>query len=142
MIDLERRLRRTFSNMAASESLAEVLDDIAAGQMVKWGEGLARQFVLRTSEMDDNTAAEYLAPYFSALRRMMRAIGGVTISTDESLRLEWWNLIEQNGKTLYGDSFILPDMKNVQTQISASAGSTQLIAFIQNLVENQKAKGF
>ena len=73
---------------------------------------------------------------------MMRAIGGVTISTDESLRLEWWNLIEQNGKTLYGDSFILPDMKNVQTQISASAGSTQLIAFIQNLVENQKAKGF
>ena|ERR1041385_4209852 len=141
MVDLEMRLRRTYSNMAVSESLADVLDASSAAQMSKWGEVLARQFVLKTMDMDDLAAAEYLAPYFSALRRLMRAIGGVTIATDESALLDWWNLIEQNGRTLYGDHFVLPAINNVQAQISSSVGSAAAIAFIQNLVEDQKAKG-
>jgi hypothetical protein len=141
MVDLELRLRRTYINMAVSESLADVLDEKSAAQMAKWGEVLAKQFVLKTMDMDDIAAAEYLAPYFSALRRLMRAIGGVTISTDETTLSDWWNLIEQNGRTLYGDHFVLPAIKNVQAQISGSAGSAAAIAFMQNLVENQKAKG-
>ncbi len=140
-MDLEKRLRRTFSNMAASESLTGVLDGGIALQMLQWGEGLARQFVLKTSEMDDVTAAEYLAPYFSALRRMMRAIGHVSVAKDDTAQLEWWNLVEQNGKTLYGDSFILPDLKNVQPQLATFTNPAQKIAYIQNMVEEQKARG-
>ena len=134
-------MRRTFSSMAANESLADVLDATDAAQMLKWGEVLARQFVLKTSEMEDDAAAEYLAPYFTALRRMMRAIGYWAVTTDASESMEWWNRIEQNGKTLYGDGFILPRMTDARAQIPFGAVRPQVIAFVQNLVETQKAKG-
>jgi len=141
MIDLERRLRRTFSSMAANESLADALDEEAASMMLKWGEVIARQFVLKTSAMEDEAAGEFLAPYSSALRKMMRAMGHWTVATDPDAREEWWNRIEQNGKTLYGDRFVLPAMQMVQSQLPPGADTKTLIAHIQKLVENQKAKG-
>ena len=141
MIDLERRLRRTFSSMAANESLADALDEDAAAMMLKWGEVIARQFVLKTSAMEDEAAGEFLAPYSSALRKMMRAMGHWTVATDPDAREEWWNRIEQNGKTLYGDRFVLPAMKTVEAQLPSRANTKSAIAYIQKLVENQKAKG-
>ena len=108
MIDIEKRLRRTFSSMAANESLADGLTEDAASNMLKWGETIAKQFVLKTSTMEDDMADEFLAPYSSALRKMMRALGHWVVETDQEVRLEWWNRIEQNGKTLYGDRFVLP----------------------------------
>ena len=141
MIDLERRLRRTFSSMAANEALAEALDEDSAAAMHKWGEVIARQFVLKTGEMADETADEFLAPYSSALRRMMRALGHWAVEKDPDARLEWWNLIEQNGKTLYGDRFILPTMEKALAQLPLDAGAEQAIVFAQKLVENQRAKG-
>jgi len=141
MIDLEQRLRRTFSSMAANESLADALDENSAAAMLKWGEVIARQFVLKTNAMEEADAAEFLAPYSSALRKMMRAIGHWAVETDEDARSEWWNRIEQNGKTLYGDRFMLPKMENVWAQIPSGADTQTVIAFIQKLVENQKAKG-
>jgi hypothetical protein len=72
---------------------------------------------------------------------MMRAIGHWAAKTDESARREWWNLIEQNGKTLYGDGFILPKMDVVQAQVPAGTEREQVVILIQNLVEIQRAKG-
>ncbi len=142
MIDMERRLRRTFSSMAANEALSEALDEESAAAMLKWGESIARQFVFKTSEMSDEVAAaEFLAPYSSALRRMMRSIGHWAAEKDPDTRLEWWNLIEQNGKTLYGDRFIFPTMEKALAQLPPDAGAQQMIAFAQKLVENQRAKG-
>ena len=127
--------------MAANEALAEALDEESAATMLKWGEGIARQFVLKTSEMTDEVAAEFLAPYSSALRRVMRSIGHWAVEKDPDARLEWWNLIEQNGKTLYGDRFILPTMEKALTQLPPDAGAQQMIAFAQKLIENQRARG-
>ena len=127
--------------MAANESLAEALDEDAAAAMLKWGEVIAEQFVLKTSEMEDAAAEEFLAPYSSALRRLMRAIGHWAVETDQAARLEWWNRIEQNGKTLYGDRFVLPRMEIVMAQLPSGAEAQAVIAIIQKLVENQKAKG-
>ena len=141
MIDMERRLRRAFSSMAANESLAEALDEDSAEAMLRWGEVIARQLVMKTSEMADEAAAEFMAPYSSALYKMMRAMGKWTIEEDEDARLEWWNLIEQNGKTLYGDRFILPTMEQALAQLPANADARQKIVFAQKLVENQRAKG-
>jgi len=141
MVDLERRLRRAFSRMAANESLADALDGEAAATMLKWGEVIAKQFVLKTSEMEDVVAEEFLAPYSSALRRMMRAIGHWAVETDQAARLEWWNRIEQNGKTLYSDNFVIPRMEIVVAQLPSGADTQTVIAFIQKLIENQKAKG-
>ena len=141
MIDLEQRLRRTFSRMAASESLADVLDAHAAAEIIKWGEGIAGQFVLKTKAMDDKAASEFLSPYFSALQKMMRAIGRWVVETDPAVRSEWWNRIEQNGKTLYGDRFMLPKMETVLARLPADADVRQRIGFIRNLIETLRAKG-
>ena len=141
MTDLDLRLRRTFSRMAASESLADVLDEQTASEMLTWGEGIAGQFVLKTRAMDDTVANEYLAPYSSALFKMMRAMGRWVIETDMEARSDWWNLIEQNGKTLYGDQFMLPGMETVLTSLPANAGVSQTMGFIRNLIENQRSKG-
>lgn len=141
MIDLEQRLRRTFSRMAANEALADVLDERAAADILKWGEGIAGQFVLKTKGMDDKAANEFLAPYFTALRKMMRAIGHWVVATDPEACLEWWNRIEQNGKTLYGDRFMLPKMEAVLARLPVDADLQLRIGFVRNLIENQKAKG-
>ena len=127
--------------MAANESLADALDEDSAATMLKWGEVIAKQFVLKTSEMEDDVAEDFLAPYSSALRKMMRAIGHWTVETDAEVRSEWWNRIEQNGKTLYGDSFVLPRMEIVLAQLPSDAAMQAVIVFIQKLIENQKAKG-
>ena len=140
MIDIEKRLRRTFSSMAANESLADGLTEDAASNMLKWGETIAKQLVLKTSTMEDDVAEEFLAPYSSALRKMMRALGHWVVEKDQTVRLEWWNRIEQNGKTLYGDRFVLPQMEVVLPQLPSGADD-QVITFIQKLIENQKAKG-
>jgi hypothetical protein len=139
MSDLGKRLRRTFSRMAAHESLAETLDKDTSAMLLEWGEVIAKQLVMKTSQMEDDDANEYLAPYASALHKMMRAIGHWAIETDEDKRLEWWNLIEQNGKTLYGDSFILPDMEVSVSRLPAGADMRSAVAFVQRLVENRRA---
>ena len=141
MIDIEKRLRRTFSSMAANESLADGLAEEAAANLLKWGETIAEQFVLKTSTMEDDIAEEYLAPYASALRKMMRALGHWVVETDQEVRLEWWNRIEQNGKTLYGDRFVLPQMESVLSQLPSESDANTVLLFIQRLIENQKAKG-
>lgn len=125
--------------MAANESLADALEEESAATMLKWGEVIARQYVLKTGSMNDEDASEYLAPYASALRRMMRAMGQWTVATEEDARLEWWNRIEQNGKTLYGDGFVLPAMEETLAQVPDD--EKQVIIFMQNLVETRKAKG-
>jgi hypothetical protein len=141
MIDLEKRLRRTFSSMAANESLADGLTEDAAANLLKWGQTIAEQFVLKTGAMEDEEADEFLAPYSSALRKMMRALGHWVVEPDQEARLEWWNRIEQNGKTLYGDRFILPQMESLLPQLPDSADTQAVVTFIQRLIENQKAKG-
>jgi hypothetical protein len=140
MIDLDIRRRRTFGRMAANESLEDVLDQQRAATILEWGDGIASQFVLKTKAMDDITASEFLAPYSSALRKMMRAMGRWVVETDPDVRLESWNLIEQNGKTLFGDPFMLPKMETILEQLPAGADVQQKISFIRNLIENLKAK--
>ena len=141
MIDLDIRRRRTFGRMAANESLEDVLDQQTAATILEWGDGIASQFVLKTKAMDDITASEFLAPYSSALRKMMRAMGRWVVETDPEVRLESWNLIEQNGKTLFGDPFMLPRMETILEQLPTGADVQQKISFIRNLIENLKAKG-
>ena len=141
MIDLEKRLRRTFSTMAAEESLADGIDDSAATTMLEWANVTAKQLVLRTSQMEDAVAEEYLAPYAGALHKMMRAIGHWALETDQDAREEWWNRIEQNGKTLYTDRFVLPHMDNVLSQLPAGTDTRKVIEFVQRLVEARRAQG-
>lgn len=141
MIDIEKRLRRTYSSMAANESLADGLTEDAAASMLKWGQAIAEQLVLKTSAMEDDMADEFLAPYASALRKMMRALGHWVVETDQEARFEWWNRIEQNGKTLYGDRFVLPEMEVVLPQLPSGADDQAVLAFVQRLIEIQRAKG-
>jgi hypothetical protein len=140
MIDLQKRLRRTFSSMAANESLEDVADEDTAAQILRWGETVAEQFVLKTKDMEDEVAYEYLSPYSSALRKMMRAMGQWVSEKDPDTRLEWWYRIEQNGKTLFSDRFMLPAMNEVVKQ-TAEMSMGDALTFLSKLIETIKAKG-
>ena len=141
MIDLEQRLRKTFSAMAGNEALSDAPDENAAAEMLKWSEELAKYFVLQTGDMEDAPAEEYLAPYMRALRSMMRAVSRWASEPDQAIRLEWWARIEQGGKTIYGEQFALPAMENVITQLPSEANMQQIIMFLKNVIENPAAKG-
>lgn len=141
MIQMEQRLRRTFSSLASNEALSGAPDENAAAEMLKWSEELAKYFVLQTSEMEDALAEEFLAPYLRALRTMMRAVSGWSAESDPAIRLEWWNRIEQSGKTLYGEQLTLPAMEQVVTELPPEASMPQIVAFLRKVIENQAAKG-
>jgi len=141
MIDLEQRLRRTFSGLAGNEALSDPPDETAAAEMLKWSEELAKYFVLQTGDMEDAPAEEYLAPYLRALRMMMRAVSGWASEPDPEVRSEWWTRIEQSGKTIYGEEFALPVMEEVVTQLPSEASVQQIVMFLKNVIENQAAKG-
>lgn len=141
MVDLEGRLRKTYSAMAGNEALSDALDENAAAEMLKWSEELAKYFVLQTAEMEDAPADEFLAPYMRALRTMMRAISGWASEPDPAVRSEWWTRIEQGGKTIYGAEFALPSMEEVLTQLPSEASAQQIVTFLRSLIENQAAKG-
>jgi hypothetical protein len=141
MIDIEQRLRRTFSSMAGNESLADGIDEAAAADMLKWGEVIAEHFVRKTSEMEDETADEFLSPYLRALRKMMRAIGSWVVEKDQAVRLDWWTRIEQNGKILYGEDFGLPAMESTQAQYAPDASAQQIITGLRTLFDGFELKG-
>ena len=141
MIDLEQRLRKTFSAMAGNEALSDAPDENAAAEMLKWSEELAKYFVLQTGDMEDAPAEEYLAPYMRALRSMMRAVSRWASEPDQAIRLEWWARIEQSGKKIYREQFALPAMEDVITQLPSEANMQQIVMFLKNVIENQAAKG-
>jgi hypothetical protein len=141
MIDLEQRLRRTFSAMAGNEALSDMPDEEAAAHMLKWAEELAKYFVLQTGDMEDAAAEEFLSPYLRALRTLMRAIGRWAVEADQANRLQWWARIEQGAKTLYGEQLTLPAMEDVVAQLPAGASVQQIVAFLKELIENQAPKG-
>jgi len=138
MADLQKRKELAFGSMAAIESLEDVTDGAITEQLLRWGATIAEQFVLKTWDMEDQVALEYLAPYAGALNKMMRAMGQWVVEKYYEAQLEWWNRIEQNGKTLYTDRFILPSMDSVTMQTS-HATKRERLDFVTKLVENQKA---
>ena len=141
MIDLEQRLRRTFSSLAGNEALSSAPDEEAAAKMLQWSEELAKYYVMQTGEMEDAAAEEFLAPYLRALRALMRAVSGWAAETDQTIRLEWWERIKQSGKTLYGEQLTLPAMEQVVTELPPDASMQQIVEFLRKVIENQAAQG-
>ena len=141
MIDLEKRLKRVLSSMAGNEALAEMLDESAAADLLKWGEEMAGHIVSATSEADDDAADEMISPRLRALHTMMRAMGHWASAMDLDTRLEFWNRIEQNGKDLFGDAFRLPPMNDVLKQMPEDLRGEQALGWLKNLIERQKSKG-
>jgi hypothetical protein len=141
MIDLDQRLRKTFSALAGNEALSDAPDENAAAEMLKWAEELAKYFVLQTGEMEDAAAEQFLSPYLRALRTMMRAVSGWATESDPAIRLEWWARLEQGAKTIYGEQFKLPVMEEVITQLPSEASMQQIVLFLKSVIENQAAKG-
>jgi len=141
MVDIVERLRKTFSALAGNEALSSLADENAAADVLKWAEEISGDFVRETGEMEDAAADEFLHPYLRALRTLMRSIGRWLEEQDPAVRVEWWARMEQAGKTLYGDTFSLPAMEEALVQIPSDANPQQVIAFVKNIFDSQKAKG-
>ena len=127
MIDMEKRLRRTFSSLAGNESLADGVDEDAAADMLKWGEVLAEQFVRKTSEMEDEMAEEFLAPYLRALRMMLRAIGQWVTGkyADSSSRIQLRDKILENFRVILGDNGRSPSPEQLDELLNQADDKSQ-----------------
>ncbi len=137
MIDIEGRLRKTFSAMAGNEALSDVPDENTAALMLKWSEEIAERFVRQTSDMEDEAAEEFLAAPLGALRKMMRAIGRWSVESDPAVRQEWWARIGQQVPVLYGVGVVLPE-----TEMIVHADNLPgTLAALKNSIETQISKG-
>ena len=140
MIDIEKRLRHTFSALAGNEALSDAGDEEAAAELLRWAEELAEDYVRQTSEMEDAAAQEFLAPYVRALRTLMRSVSGWAAESDQAVRSEWWARIEQSGRTIYGEQFALPAMEEVVAQLPSGADAGQSVIFLKKLIEELGAR--
>lgn len=147
MIDIEKRLRRTFSSMAGNESLADGIDEAAAVDMLKWGEALAEHFVRKTSEMEDELAEEFLSPYLRALRAMLRTIGQWVAGeyADRSSRIQLRDKLLENFRVLYADSEGLPSSEQLDGLLNQvddkSQTPAQLISKLRAMLEEYSDGG-
>lgn len=134
MINIEERLRKTFSALAGNESMAEALDDNAAAELLKWGEQIAEALVRKTGDMEDEAADEFLAPQLSALRKFLRAAGNWAAEKDEALRAEWWIRVEKNAQALFGEDVRLPSASDQPPDADAQ----QTLLFLKNFIVKQR----
>ena len=147
MIDMEKRLRRTFSSLAGNESLADGVDEDAAADMLKWGEVLAEQFVRKTSEMEDEMAEEFLAPYLRALRMMLRAIGQWVTGkyADSSSRIQLRDKLLENFLVILGDNGRSPAPEQLDELLNQaddkSQTPAQLISKLRAMLEEYSDGG-
>ena len=144
MSELEKRFHRVMGSMIGNESLAASLDEDAAGELLSWGKVAAKRIVDETDGMNDEAAEERMAPRLRALRLMMRAVGrwvGETKSLDEESRLALWKWVENQARVLFGESFILPSMDEVLSQLPADANAVHMVAWVKNLIEDNGIKG-
>ena len=147
MIDMEKRLRRTFSSLAGNESLADGVDEDAAADMLKWGEVLAEQFVRKTSEMEDEMAEEFLAPYLRALRMMLRAIGQWVTGkyADSSSRIQLRDKLLENFRVILGDNGRSPSPEQLDELLNQaddkSQTPAQLISKLRAMLEEYSDGG-
>ena len=144
MSELEKRFHRVMGSMIGNESLAASLDEDAAGELLSWGKVAAKRIVDETDGMNDEAAEERMAPRLRALRLMMRAVGrwvGETKSLDEESRLALWKWVENQARELFGESFILPSMDEVLSQLPADANAVHMVAWVKNLIEDNGIKG-
>jgi len=147
MIDMQKRLRRTFSSLAGNESLADGVDEDAAADMLKWGEVLAEQFVRKTSEMEDEMAEEFLAPYLRALRMMLRAIGQWVTGkyADSSSRIQLRDKLLENFRVILGDNGRSPSPEQLDELLNQtddkSQTPAQLISKLRAMLEEYSDGG-
>ncbi len=144
MSELEKRFHRVMGSMIGNESLAASLDEDAAGELLSWGKIATRRIVDETDGMDDEAAEERMAPRLRALRLMMRAVGrwvGEAKSLDEESRLALWKRVEDQARVLFGESFVLPSMDEVLSQLPADANAVHVVAWVKNLFEDKGIKG-
>ena len=144
MNELKKRFHRVMGSMIGNESLAESLDDDAAGELLSWGESTAKRIVDETDGMDEDAAEERMAPRLRALRLLMRAVGrwvGEAHILEDEARLALWKRVGDQARVLFGDSFVLPPMDEALRQLPADANASQVIARLKTLIEEKSSKG-
>lgn len=147
MIDIEKRLRRTFSSMAGNEALAGGVDEAAAADMLKWGEAVAEHFVRKTGEMEDEQAEEFLSPYLRALRAMLRAVGQWVAGeyVDSPSRIQLRDKLLEHFRVIYGETENLPAGEHLDELLNQvddkSQTPAQLISRLRAMLEESSGGG-
>lgn len=145
MTDLEKRFHQAMGSMIGNESLAASLDEDAAGDLLSWGEAMARWIVDETYGMDAAAAEIQLASRLLALRVMMRAIGrwaGELESLDAEDQLALWDRLGEQARVLFGESYVLPPMGELLAQMTPGTAAQEIVMRLTTLFDEWKRKGW
>lgn len=144
MSDLEKRFQRLMGGMVGNESLAEALDEDAAGELFAWGETIVKGIVAETDGLDEIAVDERIAPRLRALRLMMRALArwvGEADILDEEARVALWMRAGEQGRVLFGEPFAMPSMEDAIDQVQVGGDPRQAVARLIAIVDAGKPKG-
>ena len=135
---MEDRVRELVEQLVGDASLTEDMDDAPAQQLLEWGIAQVRQLALRTAQMDEGQAQEYLDARMQALRRLMRYInrlmGALPYAEPNALE-EHLRQISEAADSLEGLTCEWPvDLQTMARQIGAlpaDAALTQIVACLR-----------
>ena len=141
MSNLGARLNRVIEEMTGNESLLEMLDTETATEILNWGITTAKSIVSKTQDLDDFAADLSILPRLKAIRQTMRAIGNWVAGNyaNEASRIQLRDTLLQNFKMIFGEAFILPTAREMDTVLNQVDDKTntpnQLFTKLRQLLE-------
>jgi hypothetical protein len=110
MSKVDSRIKDAVEELMGNESLLEMLEGSAAGELLSWGIELAKGVVRGTAEMEDEAAAAVMMPRLRAVRQMLRSIGNWVAGeyADPSARIKLRDGLLEEFKTIFGEGRWMP----------------------------------
>jgi hypothetical protein len=147
MSKVDDRFRNAVESLTGNESLLEMLEGSAAGDLLSWGIALAKEVVRRTGGMEDEDAAAAMQPRLAAVRQMVRSIGNWAAGqySDAAQRIQLRERLLEQLKAIFGDEAPLPtpaQIDHVLDQAHAEAFAPhQLIQNLKTLFDQIRPGG-
>ena len=110
MADISSRIQRAIEELTGNEALLEMLDEIAASEMLNWGIKLSTSIVKQTDELDDLLADIKFLPRLKAVRQSMRSIGNWAAGKyiEPQSRIQLRDKLLEQFRLILGDEAQLP----------------------------------
>jgi hypothetical protein len=141
MAEINTRIQSMVEEIMGNESLVEMLETEAAGEMLNWGITTAKALVSKTMDLDDLAAELAIVPRLKAIRQSMRSIGNWAAGkyADPESRVQLREKLLGNFRAIFGEDSHLPSTEKMDALLSEVDDKNntphQLILKLRNLIE-------
>jgi ethanolamine ammonia-lyase small subunit len=114
MKTLAERLNSVVGDLTRNESLAQMLDADAAGELLDWGTEVSKLVVNATDGLDDEAANAAMEPRLKAIRHAMRSLGNWAAGkyVDAASRIQLRDKLLEQFKIILGEGAHLPSVEH------------------------------